>query len=434
MKLTGIIYSLPLLSSVNGQRRISSVGGCSYTTKRYDFALVDDTVKKTYFDTFRRWAQMTGPGSLHEFVEIHDLNEGTSHGVPCFLVWHRKFLKDAEDALRRINPNFVFLYWNWSRDHQRPHSAKVWDARYLGTNGRGPEKIVRDGVMFNITCEWPRSNPHLLRRDFEDGNTLPPFKSPFSIQISMDKCRNFRDIWEALEDEIHGVPHDAIGGIKGDASTMYSPNDPFFWMHHMFIDMLWYSWQKKNGKENDYSRTTTESMRPWGVPVADYLDSETYPVCATYDRRFHDQEQPPNVNPQTTRNFFTKTKNNPRFRASKKKETKSNTSISLSIKKSKYSYTSIKIKSYSEVGEFIKSGEIPNFRVKKNAENIPHPDIILESPSLSEKFVKMNHMNETEIREREEENAIMAQAINSQLAMDNPEVLEWFQKMWEEEE
>ncbi|KXN69349.1 hypothetical protein CONCODRAFT_8264 [Conidiobolus coronatus NRRL 28638] len=104
------------------------------------------------------------------------------------------------------------------------------------------------------------------------------------------------------------------------------------------------------------------------------------------------------------------------------------------MKKSKYSYTSIKIKNYSEIGEIIKSGEIPRFKIKKDAQDIPHPNLILESPPLSDKFIKMNHMNETEIREREAENAIMAEAINSQLAMDNPEVLGWFEKMWEEEE
>jgi hypothetical protein len=380
---------------------------------------------------------MKGPGSLHDFVEIHDVNNLSSHDKPCFLVWHRKFLKDAEDALRKINPNFVFLYWDWSRDHQEPHLAKVWDARYLGTNGKGVSKIVTDGVMGNITCLWPKNRPHPLKRDFLNGGTLPSFMAPILIQGSLDRSKNFKDIWEALEYEVHGLPHTSIGGgnedgedeDRGDAANMYSPNDPFFWMHHAFIDMLWYSWQNKNSKEKDYSDPISELMQPWNVRVADYLDSGVYPVCTTYDRNFLNRNILTIPDPRAILDFFAKS-NNPLSLPFK--IIPNPISILFNTMKSIYNYTNIKFKNYSLIGQLIKAGEIPNFRVK-NAKNIPHPDIIIESPPLSNHFIKMNHLNVTKVREREAENKIMAQAINSQLAIDNPEVLTWFEKIWDEE-
>jgi hypothetical protein len=41
-------------------------------------------------------------------------------------------------------------------------------------------------------------------------------------------------------------------------------------------------------------------------------------------------------------------------------------------------------------------------------------------------------MNVTEVREYEAESKNMAEAINSQLAMNNPDVLRWFEKVWDE--
>jgi hypothetical protein len=439
MKLAGLIYIFPLLLSVNCQRAPINPRGCSYITKRYDFELVDENVRETYFNTFREWALMTGPGSLHKFVEVHDLNERTSHSVPCFLVWHRKFLKDAEDALRRINPNFVFLYWDWSKNHQEPHLAKVWDARYLGTNGKGVDRIVRDGVMNNITCLWPKTRPHLLKREFSNGEKLPPFRSSSEIQAGLGKSRNFYDAWKAIEIGFHPTPHDSIGGINsnfdrfktyGDAATMYSPNDPFFWMHHAFIDMLWYSWQKKNGKEKDYYGYKTEYMRPWNVRATDYLDSEADPICATYDRNFLNQDMLPNPNPQKTLSSFAKS-NDPVFRSINLIPKLTN--ILQNMIESVYNYTSTQTKNYIIIGQLIKAGHIPHFRVKSDAKDIPHPDIILETPPISDHFIEMNHMNVTEVREHEAESKIAAQAINSQLALNNPKVLRWFEKIWDED-
>jgi hypothetical protein len=438
MKLTGFTCTFQLLLSIKCQRSPINAQSCSYTTKRYDFELVDENVRRTYFDTFRKWALMTGPGSLHGFVEVHDFNNFGTHNKPCFLVWHRKFLKDAEDALRKINPNFVFLYWNWSRNYQEPHLAKVWDARYLGTNGKGIGKIVTDGVMGNITCLWPKNRPHLLKRDFLNGDTLPSFKSPTQIQQGLGESENFYKVWKSIEINFHANPHDYIGGDKndfdrskiyGDAATMYSPNDPFFWMHHAFIDMLWYSWQKKNGKEKDYSNSMSELMKPWNVRVGDCLDSEVYPICATYDKNFLNQDILPNADPQTTLSFFAKS-SNPMFRSFKL--IPKITTLLHNMMGSIYNYTSTKVRDYKLIGKLIKEGYMPNFRVKSDAKDIPHPDIILESPPISDHFIEMNHMNVAEVREYEAETKNMAEAINSQLAMSNPDVLQWFEKIWDE--
>merc|ERR1712216_396374 len=50
-----------------------------------------------------------------------------------------------------------------------------------------------------------------------------------------------------LENGIHGQIHGAIGGNSGHAwghmTSLYSPYDPIFFLHHGFIDFLWSQWQ-----------------------------------------------------------------------------------------------------------------------------------------------------------------------------------------------
>lgn len=35
-------------------------------------------------------------------------------------------------------------------------------------------------------------------------------------------------------------------GATGALNVNYSPNDPLFYLHHNFIDMLWFEWQQRN--------------------------------------------------------------------------------------------------------------------------------------------------------------------------------------------
>ncbi|KAJ9048712.1 hypothetical protein DSO57_1032186 [Entomophthora muscae] len=78
---------------------------------------------------------------------------------------------------------------------------------------------------------------HCLRRDYDMGQRLSPFSTPESISLD---CNEPSYSEFAMRFEIkHGNPHVNIGGNNGDFSTMHSPNDPLFYMHHAFVDMVW---------------------------------------------------------------------------------------------------------------------------------------------------------------------------------------------------
>ena len=84
----------------------------------------------------------------------------------------------------------------------------------------------------------------------------------------------------SIEAEPHGNAHVQIGGPMGDFREMWSSNDPFFWLHHGFMDKLWFYWQTidpKNVNKSDgakYGIQADASLElSFGMTVGEVLDS-----------------------------------------------------------------------------------------------------------------------------------------------------------------
>jgi tyrosinase len=54
----------------------------------------------------------------------------------------------------------------------------------------------------------------------------------------------FYEAWRCIEGQPHGAGHGSVGGIM--VNVQLSPGDPLFWLHHAWIDRLWWTWQKRN--------------------------------------------------------------------------------------------------------------------------------------------------------------------------------------------
>jgi len=113
----------------------------------------------------------------------------------------------------------------------------------------------------------------LLQRPVYD---VQPFNELSNPLISF---RNLFEGWRNFQNErisvIHNVVHLWVGG---DMLTMGSSNDPVFWLHHCFIDALYYGWQSlhpytSNGEndkvmgEGQYNVVLTE------VPFTVYIEN-----------------------------------------------------------------------------------------------------------------------------------------------------------------
>jgi tyrosinase len=149
------------------------------------------------------------------------------HGAPYFLAWHRGYLNFFEATLRANSGNsaLVLPYWDYYKNPVIP-------AEFTDPSNNNPLYVAR--VNTNVTGAL----------------TLAPFSTSLT-SFPRDTANAFEP---SLEDLPHNPVHDIIGGVM---TTMQSPIDPIFWLHHANIDRLWNAWVAAGAGRAMPSRTST---------------------------------------------------------------------------------------------------------------------------------------------------------------------------------
>ncbi|MFD0267215.1 tyrosinase family protein [Streptomyces sp. NPDC127106] len=240
-------------------------------------------------------------GVYDRFVTTHnaflrtdsDFGDRVGHRGPSFLPWHRRFLLDFEAELQRVDPKVALPYWDWTVD--RTPASSLWAPDFMGGTGRPQDGQVLDGPFaysgrkWNITVGVDRV-PY-LRRSLGAGGAQLPTKAEVNAVLDMPEYdaapwnsssggfRNHLEGWRGAG--LHNRVHVWVGGHM---LTAGSPNDPVFWMHHAFVDMLWAEWQRRHPKSSYLPTSATPNvvdlrrpMRPWNnVTPADMLDHRRF--------------------------------------------------------------------------------------------------------------------------------------------------------------
>ena len=211
------------------------------------------------------WAQHWAHHSF--FCATSDFDRQIHYGW-FFLPWHRAYLTNLEQRIRRLlnEPAFALPYWDWTTDPTIPG----W---YFG----------EDNALANTT------------RYQEPGDRLP---GDFTSLGPSMRARNWRQflgherkrandqIEGTLEQSAHNGVHNWIGGEM--ASFDGAGNDPIFQSHHGQVDRLWEVW-RSNGGENPADPDWLDHMfwfYRWDgqrapVRVGDLVSSER--IGYTYD-------------------------------------------------------------------------------------------------------------------------------------------------------
>ncbi|KAJ1724631.1 hypothetical protein LPJ53_001117 [Coemansia erecta] len=187
---------------------------------------------------FRALEQIRTNGELDRLSKLHVDNADSIHGHPVFLAFHRLFVNDFAAAINKVDPGLPVPYWDWSLDATNPISSDLFTSDYLGGNGAGPQNCVQNGPFANWQMDI--DSPHCLARKFNQGNSIAPFWPPEALLSMQKTCNQYGALSSGIENGCHGAVH---LGISGDMSTMFAPNDPFFFLHHGMVDKLWYDWQ-----------------------------------------------------------------------------------------------------------------------------------------------------------------------------------------------
>ncbi len=251
-------------------------------------------------------------GEYDEFVRMHIdhyVADGagrlrTAHMAPSFLPWHRKFLLEFERALRRIDASVTVPYWDWTRDNTP--ASSLWSEDFLGGNGRRSDLQVTTGPFAYATGKWTvkhaMTEVSYLTRDF--GRPRDPVALPTAAQLeevmreraydtapwnstSPSGFRNRLEGWAPGSGNerfrIHNRVHRWVGGLMLGGGSV---NDPVFWLHHSFVDLVWSRWQQRNPGaaylpaeppplgDSQYRKVVArhQPMAPWGVTPAEMSD------------------------------------------------------------------------------------------------------------------------------------------------------------------
>ena len=209
-------------------------------------------------------------GGYDKYVALHmryfaaDGESGlrTAHMAPTFFPWHRQFLLTFEHELQVYDPSVTIPYWDWTVD--RGADSPLWAPDFMGGNGRDSDGQVTTGPFAHRAGGWPISvgvttEPYLTRNigrpdrpivlptkaELTDALTIATYDTaPWNSAPDTQGFRNKMEGWtvsDTLGGYLHNRVHQWVGGHMIGGS---SPNDPVFWLHHAFIDLIWVRWQR----------------------------------------------------------------------------------------------------------------------------------------------------------------------------------------------
>ncbi|KXN67968.1 Di-copper centre-containing protein [Conidiobolus coronatus NRRL 28638] len=255
---------------------------------------------KNAFQTLHDTPGSRGIGSvMDEFTQTHSSLFQLIHNGPEFFPWHRKFLRLFELELQKVDSSINLPYWDWTLDNEAPAQSIVLSNDYFGGNGDPMRNnCMTTGPWANWHTNW--DTPHCLRRIFSnsvnrtmivDGN-MGVLPSDEVIDALINDSPQFSRFSNQFED-FHTLLHLYIGGMGGDMSQGFSPNDPIFYLHHGLVDWIWWEWQRRHPDVPQYdglafNRTTTlnDLLTQLGDPVFSTLDTEEEYYCYTYSTDF----------------------------------------------------------------------------------------------------------------------------------------------------
>ncbi|MCM2389195.1 tyrosinase family protein [Streptomyces albipurpureus] len=253
-------------------------------------------------------------GRYDEFVRMHgeyyvpDAEDGprAAHMTPSFFPWHRAFLLDFERALQKVDPGVSIPYWDWTVDNSP--ASSLWADDFLGGTGRVGDRQVMSGPFAHSGGNWP-INSRVTDGRYLTRNLGRP-SDPVSLPTKEDVAaaldapvydaepwdstvrtgfRNLIEGWTegGMDDPVrwrnHNRVHRWVGGLMLGAT---SPNDPVFWLHHSYMDLLWLRWQSAHPDADYLPRTKLpasdpqsgrvfaldEPLPPWQITPAELLD------------------------------------------------------------------------------------------------------------------------------------------------------------------
>ncbi|KAL4234510.1 hypothetical protein ACF0H5_006153 [Mactra antiquata] len=176
-------------------------------------------------------------GVMHRFGRLHASATESIHRGAAFLPWHRVFIADLEEELRKIDPSVSLAYWDYTMDVNmtKPSDSVVWTPCFFG-NGNGT-------IVTGPFRGWYGGRNGPIQRDYaRDECNSGRLINKLDLLNILSKCK-LEEISVPPEGGIHRIEvlhdgvHNWIGGDMGDLGL--SAFDPMFYFHHAYVDYVW---------------------------------------------------------------------------------------------------------------------------------------------------------------------------------------------------
>ncbi|KAK4151976.1 hypothetical protein C8A00DRAFT_35346 [Chaetomidium leptoderma] len=228
----------------------SAFAACTNPGKRRAWHTLSNDEKLEYTNAelclMEKPAHLGLPGARTRFDElqaIHQLQAYSTHFVGAFLPFHRMMMHSHEEALRgECNYTGYQPYWAEELDAGKFTSSILLDPTHgFGGDGFGAGKCITTGPFANYTNSLGpgyQITDHCIDRNVSD------FMSRGSSQANADACvakTDFEAAWHCIEGQPHSGGHGGVGGQM--LNGVSSPGDPLFYLHHTWLDKLFWDWQ-----------------------------------------------------------------------------------------------------------------------------------------------------------------------------------------------
>ncbi|XP_068713828.1 uncharacterized protein [Montipora foliosa] len=250
---------------------------------RHEFTAMTTSDRTRYIRAVRQAS--TNPRYKRDYDQLITLHrsifQSGIHERDHFLPWHRWFILQYENILRRIDCRITVPYWDWSLVSETPWQTGPSDLWFSGDSGfgangenRSPRCVIDGPFRRGIWNVVPSAGNGCLERQFNLTQTLPDTTAISAVQRIPPS--SFDDFEISMRINLHDTVHCLIGGHMCSFDSAVAPE---FALHHSFLDKLWMDWQRISGAHLNahFSHVSANMPGTGGLHPRDVIDNSKLP-------------------------------------------------------------------------------------------------------------------------------------------------------------
>ncbi len=243
---------------------------------------VRDLTREEWMDYKQGLREMQKSGDYDKLAATHVKAFASIHGNYVFAQWHRLYLFEFEDTLRKYTKNplaTIPYYAAWEDSYK--YGATTIDkspifGMYFGAgSGKGECVEATEDTVF-YSGKTSIGGNHCITRSYDHNKGISGRDSIETLYKSSSTFEQFSDL---LQVGYHAETHLFM---NGDMAQHWSVNDPVFYSHHCGVDYLYDAYQMAHN-DFDSSKLKDNGLKAAEFSQYTYGDAHANKVgCVTY--------------------------------------------------------------------------------------------------------------------------------------------------------